>query len=381
MVLAQMKPQLAARYLHIYRQPRLERVFPVDFEAEKTTVKLLGLLNREYAQDWHRSNEGDCWVGVSRGIHDRQLQQKADRTSTLALIFCLLQTSMSRNSLRGPIMICLLVIMAVSALGMASAQTPSPTANQIMERVAGNQDRSQDLRRHYIYKQHVVVVSRKTNGKLMQEEASDYLVVPEPQGSTKKLARIAGRYWQKHEYVSYSGLQTSHDGSLDGDLVSDLRDDLVNERHTKDGLAADLFPLTTKEQEKYRFNLLGEQAVRGRKVYRIGFWPKNSDIVWKGEALIDADEFQPVTIFTRLARRVPFWVRTALGTDFPELGFSVTYSRQPDGVWFPVSFGTEFRLRAVFFIHRDITISLRNTDFEKTHVDSVIHYAEAGLPH
>src|SRR5581483_7600736 len=180
-------------------------------------------------------------------------------------------------------------------------------------------------------------------------------------------------------YVDYSGEQPNHD-HLDGDLVSDLRDDLVNENRTKDGIATDLFPLKSKEQEKYVFKLVDQETINGRSAYRIAFRPKDKDeTAWKGEAVIDAEEFQPITIFTKLARRVPFWVRTALGTDLPDVGFSVSYKRQPDGVWFPVSFGTEFRLHAVFFINREITVSLQNSDFEKTHVDSVIHYETSSL--
>jgi hypothetical protein len=82
-------------------------------------------------------------------------------------------------------------------------------------------------------------------------------------------------------------------------------------------------------------------------------------------------------VFTKLSRKIPFFVRTALGTDLPGVGFSVTYKRQPDGVWFPASFGTEFRLKAVFFIKRDISVSLQNSGFEHTHVDSTLHYASA----
>jgi hypothetical protein len=66
---------------------------------------------------------------------------------------------------------------------------------------------------------------------------------------------------------------------------------------------------------------------------------------------------------------VPLAVQTLLGTNVPGLGFSVTYARQPDGVWFPVGFGTEFRMRVLFFIARDISMSLSNTQFEKTHTD------------
>ncbi len=271
-------------------------------------------------------------------------------------------------------------LLICAAFGCCSLNAQIPlTADQIMQRVAVNQDRSEELRRQYIYRQHVRVTSRKTNGKLMQDEVTDYLVVPNAEASIKKLTALTGKYWQKDKYIDYSGEQPNHD-SLDGDLVSDLRDDLVNEDRTKDGLATDLFPLTSKQQEKYRFKVVDLETTNGRPAYRVAFHPKDrSETVWKGEALIDGQEFQPITVFTKLARRVPFWVRTTLGTDVPDLGFSVSYKRQPDGIWFPVSFGTEFRLRAVFFINREITVSLQNSDFEKTHVDSVIHYETSSM--
>jgi len=244
-----------------------------------------------------------------------------------------------------------------------------------MARVAANQDRAEQLRKQYVYKQHIHVVSRKTNGKLMREETTDYDVFPQEQGSSKKLKQLLGKYWSKSLYLTYSGESAPDSGSLDSDLVRDFRDDLVDERKSKDGLAVDLFPLCTKEQAQYSFRLLDEQTLNGRGVYHIGFQPKDkSDITWRGEAFIDKEDLQPVTIFTKLSRRIPFLVRTALGTDLPGLGFSVSYKRQPDGVWFPASFGTEFRLRAVFFINRDISVSMQNSEFEKTHVDSAIHY-------
>ncbi len=144
----------------------------------------------------------------------------------------------------------------------------------------------------------------------------------------------------------------------------------------KDGIAADLFPLRTTEQKKYEFRLIGEQTFQGRSAYHIGFGPKDkNDIAWAGEAYIDKEEFQPILVFTKLSRRIPFAVRTFLGTDLPGVGFSVQYKRQEDGVWFPSSFGTEFRLKVLYFLNRDISVSLDNRDFKRTHVDSKIEYA------
>jgi hypothetical protein len=73
-----------------------------------------------------------------------------------------------------------------------------------------------------------------------------------------------------------------------------------------------------------------------------------------------------------MARNLPFAVRTLLGTSLPGLGFTVAYAPQPDGIWFPTTFGTEFKLHVLFFINREITLSADNRDFAKTHVSSQI---------
>lgn len=241
-----------------------------------------------------------------------------------------------------------------------------------MARVAANQDRAESLRAEYVYRQHVHISMRKPGGKLLREEDADYEVVPDPSGLKKERKSISGRYWHKGAYHSFTGEPIPNTDSLDGDLINDLRDDLTNDA-SKDGLGHDLFPLTSKEQAKYAFQLLGEEEYEGRKAYRIGFRPKDkNDIDWAGEALIDGEDSQPIRVFTKLSRKIPFAVRTFLGTNLPGVGFNVNYRRQADGVWFPSSFGTEFRLRAVLFINRLITVSLENSDFKRTHVESRI---------
>jgi hypothetical protein len=258
----------------------------------------------------------------------------------------------------------------VSAL--AGGDHPSLSADEIMARVAANQDRAEKLRDLYIYQQHIRIVTHKTNGKPAREETTDYLVTPMPEGTQKDLKHIEGQYWRKGKLLEFRGEPRPESDSLDGDLIDDLRHDLTND-HSKDGLGRGLFPLTSEEQKKYRFELAGEDRVHERNVYRIRFRPQDkNDLTWAGEALIDAEEFQPVSVFTRLSRKIPFWVRTVLGTNLPGIGFNVEYRRFDEGVWFPVSFGTEFRLRAVFFIKRDITISLENSGFERAKVNSKI---------
>lgn len=265
-----------------------------------------------------------------------------------------------------------LILGLSGALGVDTALN----AEAIMLKVAGNQDRTEKLRNEYVYQQHIRVATRRTNGKLAREEITDYLVAPTPDGNKKEMKHIDGRYWHKHRYIDFHGEPVPDKGTLDGGLVESFRDDLLNSK-SKDGVDTDLFPLTSEQQKKYDFELLGEQTIHGRRVYRIGFRPKDKkEITWAGEALIDCQDFQPMRVFTKLSRRIPFVVRTMLGTDVPGLGFNVEYRRFNDGVWFPVSFGTEFRLRAVFFINRDIIVSLENSGFRRASVESAIDYTK-----
>ncbi len=267
----------------------------------------------------------------------------------------------------------LIPILFLAALNTsATTAEDSPTADTIMSRVAVNQDSSEKLRSQYIYQQHITIVARKTSGKVLREETADYHVVPKPDHTERSLEHLAGRYWHKGRYETFSGEPVPEPDSTDGDLIHEFREDLTNDK-SKDGLAGDLFPFTSDEQKNYKFRLLGQEPFESRQSYHIAFTPiDDDDIDWAGEAYIDAQEFQPIYVFTRLARPMPFGVRTFLGTDLPGIGFAVHYHRQDDGAWFPVSLGSEFRIRALFFFNRTMTISLENKAFEHTHVQSRI---------
>lgn len=281
-------------------------------------------------------------------------------------------------------MFSLCLLMALVA-GGPSAQNLPPTADAIMARVAANQDRSNKLRADYLYHQHIQVASRKTNGKLMCEETTDYLVIPTPQGTKRELKRVNGRYWHKGRYLNFNHRLDPHQGkernfelgpgkaSLDCQVADQLGNSLTDSK-SKDGIEQDLFPLTTKEQGKYQFHLIGKENLAGRPVYRVSFKPKDEkDYGWAGEADIDVHDFEPVDVYTKLSRRIPLPVR-ALLLALPGVGLSVQYQRQPEGVWFPTSFGTEFEVRFLMFYRRDYTISLENSGFKHTRVTSRVIY-------
>jgi hypothetical protein len=273
----------------------------------------------------------------------------------------------------------LLPVALLSILPFALAQDPS--VGQIMARVAENQTRAQDLRRAYIYNQKVVARFHRTNGKLAREEKLEFVVTPTPGGIEKKLAHFEGKYERNGQFISYDEPGKQYKNiDVDGDLIQDMVNDMTGDKESKDGIGHDLFPLTASEQAKYIFTLEGKDVYRGRNIYRISFRPKphEEDADWKGEALIDVGECQPLLVSTRFATHIPVAVKVLLGTDIKGLGFAVSYEKFDDGLWFPVSYGGEFHVRVVFFYSRNMSISMVNTGFTRAKVSSRIAYDTSG---
>ena len=271
----------------------------------------------------------------------------------------------------------------------AFAQEAPFTADAIMARVAVNQDRTQLERTHYLYVQHARVLSRK--GQTVRcEEITDSRIVPTAKGSSAQVLKLDGRLLVKGKYVPYTQaapkvgesnvdagkddlkITIDDDDSMDVDLVENMRSGLTRD-DSKDGIGSGLFPLTSAVQARYQYKLVGNEQMNGRDVFHITFAPKDKDdFAWKGDAYIDRTAFEPVVVRTTMSRKIPFAVRTLLGTSLPGLGFTVTYAPQVGDVWFPVSFGTEFKLHVLFFLNREIVISAQNREFEQTHVRSTI---------
>jgi hypothetical protein len=276
---------------------------------------------------------------------------------------------------------------AFATASFAQPATDAPlTAEAIMARVAANQDSAESARTNYIYVQYARVISRK-GSKVMCEEVTDSRVTPSDKASHQEILTLNGRYLHQGKYVAYSTPMAvkrdaatnvsredsiRHPDDLDIDIVESMRSSLTK-TGTKDGLASNLFPLTTSSQKDKTFILVGRDRRNGRDVFHLTFQPKDkNDTDWKGDAYIDTEAFQPVLVSTAMSRKLPFAIRTLMGTSLPGLGFTVTYAPQPDGVWFPATFGTEFKVNVLYFFHRQIVLSAENRNFEKTHVTSRI---------
>jgi hypothetical protein len=274
----------------------------------------------------------------------------------------------------------LLILAAAALVAIHSALAQMPDVGTIMTRVAMNRAKSLEERRNYVYTQKQLLRFVRGNGKVAREEHREYSVAPAGQGVQKTLAKFDGKYERKGAFFTYDEPGYAYkEVDIDGDLINDMSQDMLADNEGKDGISPDLFPLTSQEQLKYNFRLVKAETYRGCDVYRVAFEPKphygNDHGNWKGEALIDAAEFQPVLVTTKLAWGMPLAVKTLLGTNIKGLGFSVSYEKFADGVWFPVSYGGEFDVRAVFFYKRTMAISMVNTDFRRTDVKSEIAYA------
>jgi hypothetical protein len=265
------------------------------------------------------------------------------------------------------------------SLMLLFAQAAPQTADSIMARVAENQTRAEEARTAVIYHQNVLIRLKRSNGKLAREECTDYTVTPTPDGIKKEQTKFEGKYVDGGKTVAFTQPGFEHKGlDIDADVAKSLVDDLTNAK-SKDGIGNDLFLFTKKLQVFYAFHLEGQEDYRGIPVYRITFAPKKFDwdndaAQWAGEALIDRAEFQPVLITTHLARGIPVLVKTLLGTNIQQFGFKVTYRKVDDGLWFPATYGGEFKVRVLFVWARRIGISMQNSDFQRAKVESRVKY-------
>ena len=250
------------------------------------------------------------------------------------------------------------------------------TAESIMAKVAANQDKTQAARSQFVYKQELYTRLLRTNNKLAREERREYTVTPTPNGTHKELTKFSGKYEKGGKLVEYDKPGVKHkDTDIDADLIDDLADDLANDKESKDGVTMDLFPLTKDKQAEFTFKLVETKEIKGRKVHRVSFRPKDEDeIGWTGEVLVDAAEYQPVSVYTKLSHGIPWGVKVFLGTDLKQLGFNLTYARVAEGIWFPATYGTEFRLDVFWGYKRVITMAMTNSDFRRTDVESKIDY-------
>lgn len=265
-------------------------------------------------------------------------------------------------------------------------EPPAPPLpiEEILRRVAENQEKADTARTRVVYHQSVRTRLLRGDGKLAREEKRQYTVAPTAKGTEKELLKVDGLYEKHGKLLPYTNPKFRHKNvDLDGELAESLTDDLVNDKSSRDGLSLDLFPLTAAEQRHYTFRFDGYQAIGKVQAIRLSFSPikrekdapdEESWRPWSGTVLIHPEEFQPMAVTTQLGQIIPGWVKVVFGINLKQLGYNLTYRKVEGGLWFPATYGTEFGLRVFFGYGRTIAMSLENTDFRLTNTQSTITY-------
>jgi hypothetical protein len=120
----------------------------------------------------------------------------------------------------------------------------------IMEKVAENQDRAQGIRSAFVYQQTLLIRFRRGDGKTCREELRDFTVAPAGNGTHKTLTRFLGKYLKGEVLIEYTEPGYHYkDLDLDSDLMTSFAEEFANDKDSRDGIAAGLFPLTSREQK------------------------------------------------------------------------------------------------------------------------------------
>jgi hypothetical protein len=251
---------------------------------------------------------------------------------------------------------------------------PPLNADEIMTRVAENQRRAEAARTRYVYDMNVFVRLKRANGKVAREESRDYVVAPAEKGADRKLVRVEGKVIEGKKQTTYSeaGYRTK-DMDIDGAITDSFARDVMW-RKGEFGPMVDWFPLTPGQQSKYSFTLEGEEKYRDYDVYKVAFTEHDEDECWRGEALIEKNEFQPVLVTSEWACKIPTAVKILLGINVEHIGAKITYARFDKDVWFPVNCGGELKLRVLFLYARTIAFSAKNSGFRKANVQSSVTF-------
>jgi hypothetical protein len=265
-----------------------------------------------------------------------------------------------------------------------AATPPDLPIDEILRRVAENQQRSDSARARIVYHQSVRTRLLRGGSRLAREETRQYTVAPTATGTEKELLSVVGQYEKHGKLLPYTDSKFRHKNvDIDGELTEELTNDLVDDKESRDGLSRDLFPLTSDEQRSYDFRFDGYQTVQGVQAIRLAFSPRKKPKgseedgrPWSGTVLIHPEEFQPISVVTTFAHVIPGWVRVVFGTSLKQLGFSLTYRKVAGGLWFPSTYGSEFRFRVLFGYGRTVAISMENTDFRLASAESTITYSE-----
>lgn len=249
-----------------------------------------------------------------------------------------------------------------------------PTAEDIMCRVTENQNAAESARTAYVYDMNVFVRLKRANGKLAREESRDFIVAPTPKGAGRKLVKVEGKILDGKREIPYTDPKFHYKGmDVDGEITRSLAHEIMWKKGDA-GPMVGWFPLGRERMKDATFVYQGEEHYREYDVYKVDYEEHDEGDCWRGEVLVEKNEFQPVLVTSEWSCKIPTAVKVLLGTNVTNVGVKISYRRFDKGVWFPVSGGGELKLRVLFMYARTIAFSAKNSDFRKADVQSSIEF-------
>src|SRR5580698_11506 len=135
-------------------------------------------------------------------------------------------------------------ILPAVALSCLLTSSAAENPDEIMKRMASSVEESVDARRQYVYRQKVTARLLRPGGHVAWQETRIYTATHAPDRTEKTLVSLPGEYHKSRtQIVKYDQPGFEKGGlDIDGDLMRDLIDDLVNDRKSRDGIPHNLFP-------------------------------------------------------------------------------------------------------------------------------------------
>ncbi|MCC6540205.1 MAG: hypothetical protein IT162_21835 [Bryobacterales bacterium] len=249
-----------------------------------------------------------------------------------------------------------------------AAATVAPSVEEMLAGLAASQQRAQAGRARVVYTQVVHAKLLRPNGKVAREETRTYTVTPKPDGFERKLEKLAGWLEHKGRVTHFSVPEFEHKSlDIDAHLMDELIDEWTGNQSSRDGIDREFFPLTAEHQQRYRYERVGSHALT--------FAPREKKSAgWKGDVVLDPETLSPRRLNSTFAFQIPRAVKVLFGISLRQVGLAVDYDKAIDGLWFPVSAGTEFQWRVLFGYSRTLTLSLKNSDFRLASAESTVKF-------
>lgn len=240
---------------------------------------------------------------------------------------------MIRVLYHGRVLPSLVVIVLLAGLktGLGSTTPAALSAGDIMRKAVERAESpgARSARPDYRYTKRTVLEELDSKGRLKEHKEKLYEVLVESGLSSLQLVQVNGQMLSAGELKKQNEKEIAERQKITDGKAAQKGDEREN------FLTADLVG-------KYKFTLLGEKTLNGRRAYLLSFEPKRELPIHKltdrflnqvaGTVWVDAEEFEVSRVEVHLNAEVALW-GGIIGT-LRQCDYTLERTRLSDGVWF-----------------------------------------------